>query len=458
VTVTTPSADTTSASTPFTFSGSATDSGGLQSVSCKNTTTNYTVTVNLSGTSANWNATVPLTSGANVIQVTATNTANVVSSIVTRTVTYTPPSSGWTGTAVGTATGSFQQTSSDSFSVSGTGTVFEGTQNQHYYVYQNATGDCSITARITSMGTADGNAKVGVMIRENASAESSAYVFCGLTPNYGAIAFGHGNAATYNVGGSTVTAAPPYWVRVSRSGSTITTSISSDGVTWNALGGTYAAPWVSMGNPVTVGLAVHSHNGATNTATFTNVSTTGTPSPWTGSTIGTATGSFQQTGAAAFTVAGSGTNMSGNDVQHYYVSMPATDDCSISARVTLPAGLNSAAKAGVMIRESNDPSAAYVFCALTPAYGSVAFGHGTGTGYNVGGSTLAVATTYWVKVSRTGGTITTSLSSDGVTWNALGGTYAAPWVSMGSSVTVGLAVHGAGSSASITFDNVVMAP
>jgi alpha-N-acetylglucosaminidase len=303
------------------------------------------------------------------------------------------------------------------------------------------------------------NSRVGVMIRESNN-ENAAYVFCGLSPGFGALASGHGDAATFNVGGTTFSAAAPYWLRVSRVGATITTSISSDGVTWNALGGTYAAPWVSMGTSVTVGLAVHSAGAQVATGTFDNVTTTGTVPPlWTGAAIGSATGSFQQTGAAALTVTGSGTTMSGNTVQHYYAYQTASDDCSITARVVSMQNTTANTRVGVMIRESNNENAAYVFCGLSPGSGAFASGHGTGATFNVGGTTFSAAAPYWVRVSRVGATITTSISSDGVTWNALGGTYTAPWVSMGTSVTVGLAVHSAGAQvATGTFDNVTVEP
>ncbi len=74
--------------------------------------------------------------------------------------------------------------------------------------------------------------------------------------------------STLNVTGSS--SAPPRWVRLVRSGSTITGYESADGVTWKAVG----SETISMASTVYVGLAVTSHTtSAATTATITNVTT-----------------------------------------------------------------------------------------------------------------------------------------------------------------------------------------
>ncbi|HEY3886829.1 MAG TPA: Ig-like domain-containing protein, partial [Vicinamibacterales bacterium] len=80
-------------------------------------------------------------------------------------------------------------------------------------------------------------------------------------------------AASVNTAGSAATA--PHWVKLVRSGSTITASESSDGTTWSVVG----SDTFAMGSSVFVGLAVSSHvNGTLATATFDNVSVTGSAS------------------------------------------------------------------------------------------------------------------------------------------------------------------------------------
>ena len=63
----------------------------------------------------------------------------------------------------------------------------------------------------------------------------------------------------------------PSWVRLVRSGNTITASRSSDGVTWTTVG----SDTFSMGQTVYVGVAVTSHDNAVlATATFDQVAVT----------------------------------------------------------------------------------------------------------------------------------------------------------------------------------------
>jgi hypothetical protein len=65
--------------------------------------------------------------------------------------------------------------------------------------------------------------------------------------------------------------AAPYWVKLVRSGNTLSGYASPDGVTWTLVG----SDTVVMGAGVYVGLPVTSHNdGVLSTATFTNVSVT----------------------------------------------------------------------------------------------------------------------------------------------------------------------------------------
>ncbi|HYL63477.1 MAG TPA: cellulose 1,4-beta-cellobiosidase, partial [Candidatus Methylomirabilis sp.] len=64
----------------------------------------------------------------------------------------------------------------------------------------------------------------------------------------------------------------PYWVKVSRSGNSLSSYVSTDGVNWVQLG---ASQTVTLGQSVDVGLAVTS--GSTTallTATFDNVAVT----------------------------------------------------------------------------------------------------------------------------------------------------------------------------------------
>ena len=95
---------------------------------------------------------------------------------------------------------------------------------------------------------------------------------------YGTIYFD----ARTSTGGSTntyasVSEALPYWLKVSRSGSSFSSYTSSDGVNWTLLG---TSQTISMAQNVYVGLAVNSGTAsALATATFDNVSVSSASAP-----------------------------------------------------------------------------------------------------------------------------------------------------------------------------------
>jgi hypothetical protein len=96
-----------------------------------------------------------------------------------------------------------------------------------------------------------------------------------------------------------ITASPPYWVKLTRVGNTITGYCSANGVDWvlftdTSPDGAMTNPIdVAMADPIKVGLAMVSHtDGEVRTAKFDNVSINGIPAPeLTGVDIGTTGGS-----------------------------------------------------------------------------------------------------------------------------------------------------------------------
>lgn len=192
--------------------------------------------------------------------------------------------------------------SSGTFTVSGSGADIWGTADGFRYVYQQVTGDVTLTARIVTLGNTDPWAKGGVMIRNSLSSNAQ-HALTAITPSNGA-AF----QRRVSTGGSSThtgtSGSAPYWVRIQRSGSSFTSYVSSNGTSWTQIG----SETISMGSTVYVGLAVTSHNNsATSTATFANVSISsgggggtnitvdGSLSDWSGvSAIATASGQTSQ--------------------------------------------------------------------------------------------------------------------------------------------------------------------
>jgi len=333
------------------------------------------------------------------------------------------------------------------FTVNGGGSDIWGSSDQFNYVSQSLTGNASIVARVTSQSDTDPWAKSGVMIKQSTAAGSN-YALLAVTPGNG-INFQYGfNSSTS--GGSY--SFPNGWLKLTRSGSTITASSSSDGTTWTPVGATT----MPMNDPVTIGLFNCAHNAsALNTATFDNVSVTAgaaltpPPAPWTDSDVGSpAVAGSASYASGVFTVNGSGADIWGGSDQFNYVSQPLTGNASIVARVTSQSDTDPWAKSGVMIKQSTAGGSSYALLAVTPGNG-VAFQYGFNASVSGGSYSFPNG---WLKLTRSGSTITAYSSADGTTWTQVGTTT----ISMNDPVTIGLfnCAHNASALNTATFDNV----
>jgi regulation of enolase protein 1 (concanavalin A-like superfamily) len=189
------------------------------------------------------------------------------------TVTSQPLPSTWLDQDVGSVgvTGSASYTSG-TFTVNGAGSQIYGNADSFHFLYQPLSGDGTVVARVVSLQGGSGSVSAGVMIR-NTLDTGSVNAKTADWRSYSGIFFDVRTAA----GGSTsepggVSATLPYWVKVTRSGSTLSSYASADGVNWTQVG---TSQTITMGQSVYVGLAVTS--GSTTslaTATFDNVSVT----------------------------------------------------------------------------------------------------------------------------------------------------------------------------------------
>lgn len=178
----------------------------------------------------------------------------------------------WVGADIGTFTVGAMNYSSGVFSVTGSGGDIWNTADGFRYVWQPVSGNCDVRARVTTQQNSDGWAKAGVMFRNDSTAESM-FAMVVITPANG-VNFQWRNSTGGQCGTSQVTGpVVPLWVRLIRSGNTFSGYYSSDGVSWNAVGGqTIAMPGAGL-----AGLTVTAHNdGTLCTATFANVSLSST--------------------------------------------------------------------------------------------------------------------------------------------------------------------------------------
>jgi RHS repeat-associated protein len=462
------------------------------------------------------------------------------------TVTSQALTSGWLDGDVGAVGIAGSATyANGTFTVNGAGGQFSGTADAFHFIYQLLSGDGSIVARVVSVPVGLG-ASAGVMIRETldpASANGATVdfvVYSGVIEFNVRTAEGESTSQPDSIGGTT----PPYWVELVRSGSTLSSYASPDGVNWTLVGN----QTVNMTPNVYVGLVANSGNTSSlATATFDNVSVSSSEAPApvitgtsattgivgsqvviTGSNFGASQGgsvvtlnatpviinSWSSTlisitipsgatsgllvvsvapsmndsnpvvftvtsqplptgwldgdvgavgiaGSATyangtFTVNGAGSQDSSTADAFHFVYQPVSGNGSIVARVvSMPAG--TGAEAGVMIRETLNPGSVNgATVDNVPGGAYIAFNVRTITNGNTSQPNAVGGTTppYWVELVRSGSTLSSYTSPDGVNWTLL----ANQTVNMAQNVDVGLMVNSgsASSLASATFDNVAV--
>jgi alpha-L-fucosidase len=165
-----------------------------------------------------------------------------------------------------------------------------------------------------------------------------------------------------------------------------------------------------------------------------------------------ATGSFNLS-SGKFTVQGSGADIWNSGDEFRYVFQALTGNCSFTARVLNMQNTAGWAKAGLMIRETLDPSSKYVINFMSPANGTALQQRDT-TGGSASGvsNNTGLAAPYWLRLVRTNDTFTAFISADGTNWIQSGTTT----VAMNANVYVGLAVcsHNDGTICQAQFDSV----
>ncbi|HYG23570.1 MAG TPA: discoidin domain-containing protein [Verrucomicrobiae bacterium] len=233
----------------------------------------WTVLLDKTGNTATGTTTDQFSAYARYVRVTATGVAPAGSAAAFyECQIYSRSLSPWTSADIGDlqAPGS-SSISNGVFSVAGSGSDIGGTSDEFHFVYQPVAGDFIISARVTASDNTNPWAKAGLMIRESTNANSR-YVLQFITPENG-IALdarpGTGDETEHLASEALVSI--PYWLRLARSGNTVTAYRSANGVNWLMLGSTAVA---SSGNSL-VGLAVSSRNdGVVNTSMFDKVAIT----------------------------------------------------------------------------------------------------------------------------------------------------------------------------------------
>src|SRR3954467_3110045 len=295
------------------------------------------------------------------------------------------------------------------FTVTAGGTDIWGQADQFTFVYQQVTGDVEVIARVVSMTAAHAWSKSGVMIRSSLTSNAAhgfALVSAGRGIAYQRRATDGGMSSSTS--GPAATA--PYWVRLVRSGPTVTAYSSPNGTTWSHIG----SNTIGLGATAYVGIATTSHNASSSTtAGVSQVSVTplSLPAPQQAVDIGTpaikGASSYRN---GVYTEHAGGTDIWGSSDQFHFVYQPMTGDGEVIAHVLSIKNSNSWAKTGVMIRETLAANSRHAY-ALVSAANGYAFQRRIDTaGLSQHTSGPAARAPGWVRLVRTGSRIEASQS------------------------------------------------
>jgi regulation of enolase protein 1 (concanavalin A-like superfamily) len=363
---------------------------------------------------------------------------------------------GWTAADIGSVGMPGDCTeSAGTYSLSGSGADIWDSADAFQFAQTTLNGNGEIRARIPTQSNPDPWAKAGVMIRDgNGGGAVNALV--AITPGNG-FTFQWRSAAagaSNSISGPPANTAPNNWVRLTRSGPLVTAYVSANGSTWTEIGTTM----LTMGTSVSVGLAVTSHNNAAlGTAAFDNVSVTPYPSPWLTADVGTTglMGSAEYFGGN-HTVKGAGI-FGGSSDGFRYVYQTLSADGSIVARVNVLQNTGTGARVGIMIRDSLTANSRMAALSLNGG-GIWRWDRRTSSGGSVSSTTSGSGTApnLWVRLVRSGNTITASRSADNLVWTQIGSAN----INMASSCYIGL-INASGSTTTINtsiINSVIVVP
>jgi hypothetical protein len=189
---------------------------------------------------------------------------------------------------------------------------------------------------------------------------------------------------------------------------------------------------------------------------------TGTLQNWTSQDIGNATGGSATQGTAngfytgQIQVIGSGSDIwgTGDGFEFYYQKLLGNG--TVIGRLTsMPtgSGVDSWAKAGLMMRNDLTPGSANAFVSLDGTNGQRFSVRTTANGTSTRSGNTTTTVPYWFKLVRANNTFTAYSSRDGANWTQLG---SPTTISMNNAIYVGVAVtsHNPNSLLTTVFDNV----
>lgn len=342
------------------------------------------------------------------------------------------------------------------WSIEGAGNDIWGLSDQFHYDWQTLTADGAITAHVASQQqNTDTWAKAGLMLRLSTDPAAPYYAIY-VTPANGIVIQYRALVATNAQQVSSIAGGAPAYLRVQRSGTTYSAYTSADGITWTLVAGS-AAVIPSLTGSLLAGLAVASHNAfALNLTTFDSVTIAPTcPTGWTCADVGNpALAGSESVSNGVWTVQGAGGDIWSASDQFRYEWQTLAADGSISANVTSQTSTSVWAKAGVMLRATNDPGSPYYALLATPGNGIV-LQYRTSQGAQTAQIAIVGAAPVYLMVARSGNVFNAYTSADGITWSPLPGS-TVTLANLSGVLLAGLAVtsHNSGTLCAVTFQSV----
>jgi hypothetical protein len=230
--------------------------------------TNFTTVANLSGAAvSSW--TDPTVTALNkyFYRVIATNA--LTESVSTTTIrgatpASTPLPSGWTALDIGSISPGASGFTGGTATVIGSGSIVSAGSDTFQYLFQRTSGDGEMIARIATMETTSSTYGAGLMLRSS----------LGTTGNFAHLRVTASGIDLLARGGTIsnthVNVSAPIWLKLARSGTTVTGYYSTDGVGWTLVG--TAAGGILAGNAF-VGLTTTPQDSVSLVkATFDNLS------------------------------------------------------------------------------------------------------------------------------------------------------------------------------------------
>ncbi|MCX5269460.1 DUF1349 domain-containing protein [Streptomyces sp. NBC_00199] len=321
------------------------------------------------------------------------------------------------------------------FSITDAGADIWGAGGQHDDAYGTvfqanaAVNGTSVTARVDNLDNTNGWAKAGVVLRNDLTVNgaSPGYAAVVATPSNGVKFQWDSNADgyldQYTSSASGVTA--PVWVRLTRTATQVSAYYSTDGSTFTQIGSAVTLP--SMAATQDAGVIHTAHSTTPGSATFSNLQIVTSPFRAYGSIPAAV---VQSQGVTSLTNAGIDVWRTGTAYDDEYSAAYQPGAAGTSSTVTVHVDrqdkTNAWGKAGLMLRNSipgAGSSTGYVSIAVTPSNGVSLQWDSDSDGYantNATKTGTAAIAPVWLRLVRSGTTVTGSYSADGTTWTTVG--------------------------------------